>query len=187
MNSDTYRSFFELATASIEEIDYKIDLQDRGTSTVIVGIHGGEIEPHTELLVTLVANPDISYYLFIGNAVKQHITSTRFDEPRCLALLSRHRTVVSIHGKSGSEEFVMLGGLDEILVDKAAQALTRAGFDVRIPIVNVTGADVLNICNKGASGKGLQLEMSRGLREALVRNSENMTDFARCIREAILM
>jgi phage replication-related protein YjqB (UPF0714/DUF867 family) len=186
MVPDTYRSFIELSTTATADIDYKIDVQDRGTSTVIVGIHGGEIEPHTELIVTAIANPDLSYYLFVGNTVGQHITSTRFDEPRCLDLIARHKTVISIHGKSGPEAFVMLGGLDTQLVESTAKALADGGFEVRVPTAHTAGTESTNICNKGTSGKGLQIEMSRGLRESLLHDPVQMRLFTQSIRQAIL-
>lgn len=183
--TDIYKNFKELSDAEIEGVDYQIDFQDKGTDFAIIGIHGGEIEPDTEVVVKAVAGSDLSYYSFLGNSEKHHITSIHFDEPECINLISRCRTVVSIHGKSGSGEFVMLGGLDDELIAKAAKALTEAGFEVKAPSSNVAGRGHLNVCNRGTSGKGLQIEMSRELRKALVSDIQMMAEFTNVIRETI--
>ncbi len=185
MVPDTYKNFVELSTVAILNTDYKIESEDRGTGTIIVGIHGGEIEPHTELIVRAIADPDLSYYLFMGNTVRQHITSTRFDEPQCLELISRHRTVISIHGKSGPDEFIMLGGLDMALVEATTKALEKERFEVRLPSTGMTGTESFNICNKGASGKGLQIELSRGLRESFLRSPDKLKLFAQTVLRKI--
>ena len=51
-----------------------------------------------------------------GNA-DLHITSTRFDEPMCLTVLSHSRIVVTLHDEHSEEdgEGVFVGGLDAVL------------------------------------------------------------------------
>ena len=182
---DTYKDFKELSDTESEGTDYQIDFQDRGTDFAIIGIHGGEIEPDTEAVVRNIAGADLSYYIFLSNAERQHITSINFDESRCINLIAKSKGVVSIHGKNGEGEFVMLGGLDQNLISKTKNALTKLGFEVRPTTSTVMGIDPRNVCNRGASGQGLQIEMSRQLRKALVQDSQKMMRFSGIIREAI--
>lgn len=183
--SEKYRNFQELESGIEKNPDYKIELHDRGTDFVIMGIHGGEIEPGTEEVVRAIAGSDISSYLFLGADRSQHITSTHFDEESCIDLLSKSKKAISIHGKKGMDEFVMLGGLDDGLISKAEQALQENGFKIIPTADGVAGIEPTNICNRGSSGKGLQIEMSRGLRDSLVQDSAKMESFAQIIRSLI--
>lgn len=180
--AEKYKNFRELSTESMGNANYKIELQDRGTDFVIVGIHGWQIEPGTENVVRAIAGSDISSYLFLGSDSTQHITSHNFDESSCIDLLSRSKKTISIHGKKGSDEFVILGGLDTELISKAEQALQESGFKVIPTTDTVAGIEPSNICNKGSSGKGLQIEMSRELRDSLVQDQSRMMTFAQIIR-----
>ncbi len=182
---DRYKSFQELSASEMESVDSKIETEDRGTDFSIVGIHGGEIEPGTEEVVRAIAGANISFYIFLGNTEHQHITSIHFDEERCVDLVSRSKKVISIHGKKGDGEFVMLGGLDDDLISRATHMLREAGFEIDPSASNVTGTEPSNICNRCSSGKGLQIEMSRGLRDSLVQDSAKMENFARIIRDLI--
>lgn len=136
-------------------------------------------------MVRAISGSDLSYYLFLGSERTQHITSTHFDEENCINLVSKSKNVISIHGKKGPEEFIMLGGLDSDLISKIGLALRAAGFAVLPTAGGVGGIEPNNICNKGSSGKGLQLELSRGLRDALVQDPEKMKFFAQIIRSLI--
>lgn len=185
MSEDIYKNFRELSTKSPEVFDYKIDFEDRGTDFVVIGIHGGQIEPGTEEIVRSISGSDVSYYLFLGNERTQHITSTHFDEENCLSLVSKSKGVISIHGKKGSEEFVMLGGLDNGLISKTELSLKGAGFVVLPTENNVGGIEPDNICNRGSSGKGLQIEVSRGLRDSLVQDPEKMRHFSQAVRKLV--
>ncbi|SFD31279.1 Protein of unknown function [Tropicimonas isoalkanivorans] len=85
MMTDRYNSFFELAANERLDIDYRIQVLDRGSETVILAPHGGWIEPDTSEIATAIAGSDISFYAFealrIGPHGQFHITSHRFDEP----------------------------------------------------------------------------------------------------------
>ncbi len=183
MTRDTYSDFQELLTRETEGVDFTIEIEDRNTDTVIVGIHGGFIEPDTELVVREIAGTDLSYYLFLGKERYQHITSSHFNEERCLHLVSKSKTVISIHGKQGEEAFVMLGGLAEPLIHKASKVLREEGFNVQQPEPDVMGESVGNICNKGITGEGLQIELSRGLRNLFLNDKQQLVIFAKIIRE----
>jgi phage replication-related protein YjqB (UPF0714/DUF867 family) len=180
--SDTYLNFAELSSHEKEGEDFRIELEDRGSPVAVVGIHGNQIEPGTEVVVRALAGTDLSYYLFLGNKHVQHITSTHFDEPRCLDLISSGEKVITIHGKAGSGQFVMLGGLDTELTQAVSGRLIESGFMVLPPSTNVAGKDPLNICNRGSSGKGLQIELSKELREAFNQDNALLIRFVGVIR-----
>jgi len=115
-----------------------------------------------------------SFYSFEG--LKQsgnrvlHITSTCFDEPMCLVLLSDTNRVVTIHGEESDDdgEGVFVGGMDVELGTSMGALLTAQGFNVRKhPDPELQGLGPKNICNRGTAGKGVQLELSRSVRETL--------------------
>ena len=180
--ADRYANFAELSAHEVEGTEYMIESQNRGRGFVIVGIHGGRIEPVTAEIVRAIAGEDLSYYVFSGHRAELHITSTHFDEPQCLQLVEQSVTVITIHGKEGAEKFVMLGGLDRDLVVRAGDALADVGFELVHASSNVPGDEIENICNKGTSGKGLQIEVSRGLRDLLYRDTTRMHAFADAVR-----
>src|SRR5580698_7765372 len=109
--ADKYANFGELAKA---EKRFLVRSKLRNTSsTVVVAPHGGKIEPGTSEIAEAIAGQNLSFYAFEGdkgqNNASLHITSTNFDEPRCLALVARSVRVVAIHGKAGDDDVVLLG------------------------------------------------------------------------------
>jgi phage replication-related protein YjqB (UPF0714/DUF867 family) len=117
-----------------------------------------------------VAGERLSFYAFeglksSGNAVL-HITSTRFDEPLCLALLARCDCVLTLHGERGrdSSTEIQVGGLDEQACERIEQACARRQFQVRRAVGQYAGREPENLCNRGRSRRGVQLELSRALR-----------------------
>jgi phage replication-related protein YjqB (UPF0714/DUF867 family) len=93
-----------------------------------------------------------------------HLASHRFDEPRALDLISSCDIVVSVHGYAGPGPDVLLGGLNERLKRELAQALTKIGLSCVTDGHRFPGKDPRNICNRGRSGEGAQLELSEELR-----------------------
>jgi phage replication-related protein YjqB (UPF0714/DUF867 family) len=182
---DIYKNFNELTSQEIEGLDFHIETEDRGSDVVIIGIHGGEIEPGTETIARALAGSDLSYYLFIGTGDHQHITSNHFDEKRCERLVCKSKTVISIHGKKGDEKFIMLGGLDEALILKVGNALEKAGFVILDAENYVKGESKSNICNRCLSGQGLQMELSRGLRDVLSEDARALDGFVQAVRGVI--
>ena len=74
-------------------------------------------------------------------------------------------TVIAVHGEESEEEVLFLGGLDEERQKKFRDSLIASGFTVKQhhnPLLQ--GAHDANICNQGASGRGVQMELSKGLR-----------------------
>jgi phage replication-related protein YjqB (UPF0714/DUF867 family) len=88
----------------------------------------------------------------------------------CLVLLGDTSRVVTIHGEESDDdgEGVFVGGLDVELGTSIGALLMAQGFDVRKhPDRNLQGLDPQNICNRGTAGAGVQLELSRAVRETL--------------------
>ena len=168
---DKYRNFAELAAAERPGIDFSIRALKRPSSVAIVAPHGGNIEQGTSEITWALAGNTYSAYSFDGTKERRngdlHITSTRFDEPQCMALLADSATVLTVHGERSPGEVVFVGGLDAARCELLCQALTDHGFVVRRhENAALQGTHASNICNKGRSGRGIQLELSRGLRRA---------------------
>ncbi len=189
---DKYKNFFELENNEKEGIDFSIEIIDRGNRYAIIAIHGGKIEPATTEIARALAGKDLSFYSFAGNkdteeeSEKLHITSTRFDEPKCLDLVRRSTCAISIHGRFGESDFVMVGGLDDVLITKIMNALQSAGFKTERPAENVNGNSSRNICNKCSSGHGVQLEISRSLRDVFIDHPGDLLLFCNTVRGALV-
>ena len=172
--ADTYPSFAALEQHERSGIDYGVFVRRAEPAFAIVAPHGGGIEPGTSEIADAIAFQRWSFYTFeglkrAGNHIL-HITSTCFDEPMCLVLLSDTSRVVTIHGEESDDdgEGVFVGGRDLELGTSIGSLLKAQGFNVRThPDPNLQGLDPTNICNRGTAGKGVQLELSRSVREAL--------------------
>ena len=170
---DRYANFAELARHERAGIDYRIRLRSASPALSIVAPHGGGIEPGTSELAEALAGEQLSFYAFeglkrTGNAAL-HLTSNRFDEPHCRLLLERCDSVVALHGERGTPGVpeIHVGGLDEALGARVEAALAARQFRVSRAVGQNEGRDPENVCNRGRSGAGLQLELSRALREGL--------------------
>ena len=199
--ADKYRDFAELERHEQSGITYCIAVRRAQTRFAIVAPHGGGIERGTSELADAIGGSLHSSYVFKGlkdtGNQELHITSTRFDEPMCLALIGVSQVVVTVHGEdsAGDGEGVFMGGLDTALGDRIGAVLTREGFDVRKhPDPNLQGREPANLCNRGLSKAGVQLELSRAVRrtmfEALTREgSKHPTArfdvFVAAVREAL--
>lgn len=168
-----YQNFQQLGQNEKEGTDFRIRWRvGKSAQTVIVAPHGGGIEPGTSEIAEAIAGNDFSFYAFEGIKRNEnralHITSTRFDEPRCLELVTASQRVITIHGEGGDDPIVYVGGRDVQLRRRMSAALQKAGFVVRTPqSARLRGEDRNNLCNRGKSGKGVQLELSAGLRQRL--------------------
>jgi phage replication-related protein YjqB (UPF0714/DUF867 family) len=171
---DRYGSFAELAESEKEGRDYCLEFEDRETEIVVMTPHGGGIEQGTSEIVKAVAGEELSYYCF--NGIKRsgnkdlHIGSTRFDEPSGVALVERSQAAVAIHGLEGQGEVIQVGGLDEDLKGGLLQALLDAGFEAREDDSHHSGTFPSNLCNRGATGQGVQLEIPEGLRRTMFKS-----------------
>ncbi len=170
--ADIYRNFADLAAHEKENSDFRVRSEERRVAAAVIAPHGGGIEPGTSELAEAIAGADFSFYAFEGlkkngNGVL-HITSSRFDEPNAVVLLNASPRVVALHGELDCrDQVVFLGGLDKGLGKRIQAELQAAGFVVRIhddPYLQ--GVEKSNICNRGQSGQGVQLELSQPLRRS---------------------
>lgn len=166
-----YGSFAELARHETADRDYRIEVLERaGAPLLVVAPHGGMIEAGTSPIAASIAGEEFHLFSFeglkpYGENRALHITSHRFDHPRCLELASRSTRVLSVHGCLG-HSCIHVGGLDEELAGRIAAQLNAAGFNVEWPSARYPGRHPSNICNRGSGGKGVQLEITYDLRAA---------------------
>jgi phage replication-related protein YjqB (UPF0714/DUF867 family) len=110
---------FEMLRRAVRADDFRIDCYFRPSTVAIIAPHGGKIEPWTSAIATAIAADDYCLYCFEGRKRREnrdlHITSTHFDEPQCLTLVSGCDQVVAVHGCEGDEQVVYVGGLDQYL------------------------------------------------------------------------
>jgi phage replication-related protein YjqB (UPF0714/DUF867 family) len=181
------RCYGDLARHYVEGVDYAVHVVPRDRSEVaVLAPHGGRIEGRTSDIARLLAGDEHSLYLFEGRRATGdnfdclHLSSRYFDEPRALDLISRCGTVVAVHGYAAPGPDVLLGGLDERLKREIAQALAKAGLSYLTDGHRFPGSHPLNICNRGRSGEGVQLELSEGFRK-----SGDWPAFARAMRAVL--
>lgn len=199
--ADRYKNFVDLAAHKKEDSDFRVRSEERHGTAAVIAPHGGGIEPGTSELAEAIAGIDLSFYAFDGlkrngNGVL-HITSSRFDEPKAVALVTGSPRVVALHGELDChDKVVFLGGLDKGLGKRIQAELQGAGFVVRIhddPYLQ--GIEKSNICNRGQSGQGVQLELSQPLRRSCFpsfdrngrqRRTEQGDRFVEAMRRALL-
>lgn len=151
-------------------VDYEIEVIERDSPVVVLALHGGAVEPGTDTLARAVAGEEFSFYAFRSLAPEKgrlhHVTSHRFDEPRCLALVRRSRVALSIHGHDGATPWVFPGGRNPALRRMVMDALIRSRVPVRFS-PRLMGLHPKNIVNLPEAA-GVQLEVTWGLRSEMV-------------------
>lgn len=167
-----YRHFADLAAAQLRGRDYEIEVRHRPASRIaVLAPHGGRIEDGTSEIARAIAADDFNLYLLEGtrpslNYRALHLTSHRFDEPGCLALIRDCRFVVAIHGCDGRDQRVLLGGRDVALKERIAAALRAESLFALDDGHPYPAVHPDNICNRGAGGGGVQLEITHPLRRS---------------------
>ena len=185
-----YKNFKDLVEHEVAGQDYRIRIELRDPRILTMAPHGGRIEPSTEMIAEAIAGADYSFYSFEGlkangNGVL-HIESHLFDEPRALQAVENADIVVTVHGQIDQKDgFVMIGGLHDNLRLRIKQQLEGIGFETRLPTEGLTGMDPQNICNRGKSKQGVQLEVSRRTRDLLRMDKDRLEIFANAVRKAI--
>lgn len=186
----SYMSFKELADREVEGQDYRIRVELRDAPALIMAPHGGKIEPATSEIAEAIAGMDYSFYTFEGlkadgNSVL-HIESHLFDEFCALQAVEKADIVVTVHGQIDQrDEFVMVGGLNDGLRSEIERQLEAAGFKTRPPTEGLLGTDRMNICNRGKLKQGVQLEISRKVRDVLRANRDPLQTFGNAVRKGI--
>jgi len=185
-----YKSFDELAGQELEGQDYTVRIRLRNSPVLVMAPHGGKIEPGSGEIAEAIAADEYSFYCFEGIKADGngalHIGSHLFDEPRALEAVRAVEIVVTVHGHANRDDgFVMVGGLDATLKTRIEGELTRAEFQIREATEGLKATDPANICNRGRSGKGVQLEISRKLRDSCRAYRDCLREFADAVRRGI--
>jgi phage replication-related protein YjqB (UPF0714/DUF867 family) len=188
--ASSYKSFKELAHREVEGKDYLVRVHRKKSSVLVMAPHGGKIEPGTTEIAGGIAAEDHSFYSFEGlkkdgNGML-HIESHLFDEPQAVQAAEEAEVVITVHGQlDREEEFVMVGGLHTQMGSAMKLHLEAAGFETRTPPEGLSGRDPMNICNRGRLKAGVQLEISRRVRDSLRSNEDRLQQFATAVRGAI--
>ncbi|WP_406420910.1 poly-gamma-glutamate hydrolase family protein [Streptomyces sp. NBC_00842] len=173
------------ADAAMAEVGSTLhDYVDRariGATWAAIAIHGGGIEGGSGEMAREISRGGgrMAYYEFAGlkssGNTDLHVTSTNFDEPMAIAMVAGVRRCLSFHGYVGTDGVpeTAIGGLDTDLVARLTSSLTRAGFLVTTAPSEIAGTDPLNICNRTATSAGVQLELSRALRNSFFPGGVN--------------
>jgi phage replication-related protein YjqB (UPF0714/DUF867 family) len=190
--ADRYRNFADLAAAETEGLDYRICLTRRTSPIVVIAPHGGEIEPGSSHIAAAIAADAFALYCFEGMTPGRphgdlHIASERFDEPQWRRLVRRRDIAIGVHGRAdnGDPDAAWLGGLDFALRDAIAAALEAQGFAALTSGHDLPGTQPNNVCNRGRSGAGAQLELPRTLRRDLIADAARRGTFADAVRQAV--
>ena len=165
MARDAYLDFEDLAKHEKADRDYQIFVRDVRADVTIVAPHGGRIEPGTSEIARKIAAEEYNCYCFeglkAGNNASLHITSHKFDEPDALKLVSSSAIVIAVHACTGISGSVFLGGRNTALISSIAAELDARGIRVSLDDPRFKGSNPDNICNRGETGKGVQLEVTR--------------------------
>ena len=189
---DRYGSFAALAAGEVAGEDYRIVVQERPIGVIIMAPHGGWIEPGTSELAAAIAGDTYSVYCFEGLRPGRahgdlHITSTRFDEPVGRRLAAAAEFAVTVHGRANGadSQSVWLGGTDTGSGRRIGAQLEAAGFAYVEAAAELAGRSPKNICNATRTGRGVQLELPRALRDRLRADAAAMTVFSSAVRVAL--
>jgi phage replication-related protein YjqB (UPF0714/DUF867 family) len=188
--TDKYACFADLK-AEEPHGSWRIRHEDRGSDIVVLAPHAGMIEHDTGEVALAIAADDLSYYLFEGRKPDHnrdlHLASANFDEPTALEMAGRARLVVAVHGKGVHDETAYVGGADRARVAAVVRSLAAAGFDAREETdPRYAGRDPRNLCNRGRSGQGVQLELGSSLRHRLGGQDVRRAEFAAAVRSAVV-
>jgi len=170
---DRYRSFAELARCEIAGADYSIRMSVSASAALIVAPHGGGIEAGTTELAVHIASGEHNLFTLDGLKARGnrelHISSNRFDHPACLTIARNCAVAIGIHGCRG-EGRIYVGGLDTDLMRLLVRRLRRAGLPATTDVPqHLAGRHPFNICNRGSSGRGAQLEITMDMRTPAAR------------------
>ncbi len=196
---DQYSNFEQLKARERAGTDYRIRWRIGRSRIAVLSIHGGDIEPGASRIADAIAGSEHSFYAFEGLKTRKnialHITSTVFDEPAALEIVSKSEIIISIHGCAETDSIVYLGGRHQDLKIQIRDNLRKAGFNATDrQDSRFTGMDLANICNLCGGGMGVQMEISRGMRILMFRDltpegrshpTEELYRFAKAVRDAI--
>jgi len=170
-----YRDFAHLRAYEQEGVDFVIRHRPGVSGVLVMAPHAGGIEPGTGAIAEAVAEGEHALYCFkgikpAGNRVL-HITSNRFEESLATRMLQAARWVLTIHGCRDEAPIAWVGGRDTYRGEAFIAHLNHSGIPARrCQRPGLRGLRPDNLCNRGRSGSGVQLEISIGLRRKLFSN-----------------
>jgi phage replication-related protein YjqB (UPF0714/DUF867 family) len=177
--ADLYASYTDLAAHETEGVSYeRRSVPVSGSTWASIAIHGGGIEVGSGEVARAVGAGIMAHYEFAGiktsNNSDLHVTSTNFDEPIALGIVTASKRCLSLHGYTGTAGLpeTSIGGLDTLMSNRVAAALTQAGFRVITAAQEINGSDPNNIANKTTISAGVQIEMSNALRASFFPNGD---------------
>lgn len=192
-----YSSFAKLS-ASEEAADYTIKTTDIGSDTTILALHGGGIERGTsELVETLNGYGKYNTYLFEGLKANSNwslfLRAINFDEPTAVSLVQDSDYTLSIIGATGDNEITYIGGQNKLLAELIRLHLISKGYNVKtlsVPdrIAGVMNSNIVNknkLLNDSYQIGGVQIAISKGLRDKLVTDSGILNDYSGSIHKAL--
>lgn len=202
--ADQYKSMTELAANTTENSDWTVIRRDLNSQVIISAIHGGAIEPGTTEIADLTSQKgDFDYFTFKGTKSKGnevlHVTSRHYDQPDMMEMVKDKSYAIAIHGCVGDDKVVYMGGKDENLIRTLTEQFVELNIKVDQAPQHMSGAHDDNIINCCSTGKGVQLELTSGLRKLCFKNqkynkhsredqnnwSQFMDDFTSAIVKAI--
>jgi len=169
---DRFQSMSELLHAVPARGNYEIQHDvSKSTRVKLFAPHGGCIEPCTGALVREIALGRTDFYVFHGIRREScyrtlHVTAVNYDEECCTRMAGSAEIAVAIHGCSGRETFIEIGGGNMAAVQMLLAHLVRWDFPARPALGSRQGADTRNFINLSRR-KGVQLELSAGFRKSL--------------------
>lgn len=194
--ADTYTNFKKLSDQEALGKSYVINYRITQSDIAIIAPHGGRIEDLTSELSNAIASDEFSFYSFEGILGKKnsrlHITSENFDEPQALGIVSGARIVVALHGRRDKYQdepvdpkTIWLGGLDTDLIKSIEHSLNSSEFQCTSKQKYLRGKKPRNICNRGTTKAGVQLEIPFSLRMAFRQDSERFLAFVEAVRAVL--
>ena len=194
-----YDSMLMLQSNEKQGLDWDKKALDRESSVLIVAPHGGTIEPHTELIATTIAGKEFKLFTFVGLRRKTaagkwlHVTSTNYEERDLSTLQRKAQIALSVHGAANrdayDERVTLIGGGNKAVRDLVWARLEYYGFNVLQAPEGLDGSHKKNLVNRNGSKQdkpGVQLEISRGEREALADNPARLERYGKAVREVLL-
>lgn len=188
---DRFENFAKLTRVKKEGRHYRIHYRPGDSGILVMAPHGGKIESGTSELVRLISRIDHSVYTFEGiqpyhNFRDLHLTSTRFDEPVAVQAVAAAEHVLTIHGQESTmNQVCFIGGLDQEFANALENALRSIGITVESQYPGLSGESPHNICNRNRRGQGVQLEISKQLRQRLVWDLAGQRRFVETVRNVL--
>ena len=188
-----YLNFESLAAKEKLGKDYAIEFSNRNSQVAFMAIHGGNIEPYTSEIAQYLAGEEYSFYTFkglkkSGNNIL-HLSSNKFNEFQAVTLAHSTYLVVTIHGMKGKHDKVVIGGLNNKIINLLVTELNKNNFSTETTTnyPHLVGTLASNICNQCITNQGVQIEISLGLRKKLMADTKLLDKFKNIILASVIL